>query len=78
MSNIRKLLIDLDGEITMKNIVSYAFLALFLLTSSTVGATDPYKSSREYRGDLFDIKVYDPHSKSYFEMKSGPVNETKN
>ncbi len=46
------------------------FLSLPLAPMAN-GETDLYKSSREYRGDLFNTKVYDPHSKSYFEMKSG-------
>ncbi len=43
----------------------------FAFAPATRGETDPYKSKRDYYGDLFDVKVYDPHSKSYFEMKRG-------
>ena len=43
----------------------------FAFAPATRGETDPYESKRDYYGDLFDVKVYDPHSKSYFEMKRG-------
>lgn len=55
--------------IVVRNWVTCAFLGLFLLIPDVRGATDPYKSKRAHYGVLYDVKVYNPDTKSYFELK---------
>lgn len=51
--------------------VSAFFLMIVALPAR--GEIDPYKSLRTHYTDLFNVKVYNSHSKSYFEMKRGTI-----
>jgi Lectin C-type domain len=66
-------ILEARKPIVMKRLFSGLFLGICLLTPPVYGQIDPYKSSRAFNGDLFDVKVYDSESKSYFEMKKGNI-----
>ena len=53
----------------MRRRVLYSVLMVLALTSTVLAQTDPYKDKREhYTGRLWNFPVYDPSSKSYFEL----------
>ncbi len=49
-------------------IATLLLLVLFWFPTITYGQSNLYKTLREFGGELFNISVYDPHSKSYFGL----------
>lgn len=43
-----------------------------MFAGSVTGGVDPYEAKRSYGGVLYDTPVYDPISKSYFELIKTP------
>lgn len=59
---------------TFKSRAVLAFLAVAcLLANSAQSQERDLDSLRSYRGYLFDVAVYDPYSKSYFELRHNPA-----
>lgn len=52
----------------MKRIILFLAICIVSIPNHVSGADDPYASRRAYEGQLYDTIVYDPHSKSYFEL----------
>ncbi len=59
---------------TFKSRAVLAFLAVScLLVNSAQSQERAFDSLRDYGGRLFDVPVYDPYSKSYFELRNTPA-----
>ena len=55
---------------TFKSRAVLAFLGVACLLANSAQSQERYLDSlRSYRGYLFDVPVYDPYSKSYFELR---------
>ena len=52
----------------MKKIRIFLTIFIFSFVGTAHGQVDPYKAKRGYKGVLFNTPVYNPRSKSYFEM----------
>jgi Lectin C-type domain len=67
------LFLKMEGGVVTIKLIGGVFLGLFLISPTAYGQSDPYKSKRGFYGELYDVKVYNPETKSYFEMKQGKI-----
>ena len=53
---------------SMRRLAVFLFMCAILLSSVAFGEGEPFRTLRDYGGSLYNVPVYDPDSKSYFEL----------